>query len=208
VADHSFSRQGCPGYLVGESDTVDEMSSYANLLLEHYRAAWSTDVEKVPFAAGPIGDLPAGFGVVTCPPHGSRDMWGYATLCMSQPTDKEPIELHLFSRSRADHLVELLVAMAHYHRTGSRLGLGHTVNFGRSWLPQSNCDHGFISLPYLDGPRLEWTNIETTLVRFLWVIPVTADEVAYKRANGAQALEKRFEESHFDYADPLRPSVV
>jgi hypothetical protein len=127
--------------------------------------------------------------------------------CTSKPMDPECIELHLFSRFRAGQLAELLVAMAHCHRTGSSLGLNHTVNFGRPWFPNSNCDHGLISLPYLDGPKLEWAEIESRSVRFLWVIPITSDEVAYKRNNGVQALEERFELAHFDYADPSRPSV-
>jgi hypothetical protein len=49
-----------------------------------------------------------------------------------------------------------VTAIAHFHRTGSALGLGHTVNFGRPWLPTSSCTHGLGSLPYLDGPDLEW----------------------------------------------------
>jgi hypothetical protein len=184
------------------------MTAYAASLMEHYREVWTANIEKVPFKVGPVGDLPADFAVVICQPHGSRTLWRYATVCMSQPTDTEPVELHLLSRSRADQLVELLIATAHYHRTGSRLGLHHTVKFGRPWFPNSNCDHGLISLPYLDGPRLEWADLESRSVRFLWVIPVTAQEIAYKRKHGVQALEKRFEESRFDYADPLRPSVV
>jgi hypothetical protein len=183
------------------------MTSYASSLLEHYHNVWAADMEKVPFDGGPIGDLPADFAVMACPPHGSRRMWAYATLCTSQPNDAECIELHLFSRFRADQLAELLVAMAHYHRTGSPLGLNHTLNFGRPWFPNSNCDHGLISLPYLDGPKLEWAEIESRSVRFLWVIPITADEVAYKQNKGIQALEERFEQAHFDYADPSRSSV-
>jgi hypothetical protein len=146
--------------------------------------------------------------VMACSPRGSRTMWTYATLCVSQPTDAESIELHLFSRSRADQLAELLVAMAHYHRTGSPLGLNHSVNFGRPWFPNSNCDHGLISLPYLDGPKLEWAEIESQPVRFLWVIPITVEEVAFKRDKGVKALEERFEEAHVAYAEPSRPSVI
>jgi len=57
----------------------------------------------------------------------------YATVGMSGERCKEPIELHLFSESEDENLVELLAATAHFHRTGSSLGLGHTVNFGRGW---------------------------------------------------------------------------
>lgn len=184
------------------------MTSYAASLIEHYRSVWDTDLEQIPFGAGPIGDLPADFAVMASPPHRSRKTWTYATRCTSQPNDAAPIELHLFSRYRADQLAELLVAMAHYHRTGSPLGLHHTVNFGRPWLPNSHCDHGLISLPYLDGSKLEWAEIESRCVRFLWVLPVTSDEVAYKRVHGIEALEERFDKMHIDYTDPSRSSVV
>jgi hypothetical protein len=83
--------------------------------------------------------------------------------------------------------------------------LGHTVNFGRSFLPGATCTHGLISLPYLDGPRLEW--LERPRVRFLWLIPVTWQEVAFKIRNGLDALEERLEAAGFDYLDPQRASV-
>jgi hypothetical protein len=82
-------------------------------------------------------------------------MWTYATSGMSRPGDATPLELHLFSPERSEQLVELLMAIAHYHRTGSTLGLGASVNFGRPWLSGSDCSFGLISLPYLDGPALE-----------------------------------------------------
>lgn len=103
-------------------------------------------------------------------------------------------------------IVELLTVVAHYHRNGHRLGLGHTVNFGEPWLPGSACTRGLISLPYLDGEALEW--LDEPRVRFLWLIPVTDDEVAFKAEHGLDALEERFEAAAFDYLDPLRASVV
>jgi hypothetical protein len=136
-------------------------------------------------------------------------MRAYATVCMSQPRDEDPIELHLLTHNegpRLESLVELLTVVAHYHRTGSRLGLGHTVNFGRPWVRGSLCSHGVISLPYLDGPDLEW--LDAPKVRFLWLVPVTAAEVAFKREHGLEALEEAFEAAQFAFLDPARASVV
>jgi len=136
-------------------------------------------------------------------------MTAYATRCMSQLEDEERLELHLLTRRDDDlapALVELLTVTAHYHRTGSSLGLGHTVNFGRPWRPGSACTHGLISLPYLDGPRLEW--LLEPRVRFLWLVPITASELLFKKQHGLEALEERFEAAQFDFLDPLRASVV
>jgi hypothetical protein len=127
---------------------------------------------------------------------------------MADQGDADPIELHLFSPIKSEAHVELLTAVAHYHLTGEYLGLGHTVNFGRPWLPESECDHGLVSLPYLDGPNLEWLNIEGRAIRFLWLIPITKAEVKFKRTQGLEALEEIFEATSFDYLDPLRKSVV
>jgi hypothetical protein len=127
---------------------------------------------------------------------------------MSLQADANPIELHLFSPEESEGLVELLTAVAHYHLTGEYLDLGHTVNLGRPWLPGSACDRAYVSLPYLDGPRLEWMEAQSRKVRFLWLVPITERELQMIRENGVEALEKRFETTNFNVLDPRRSGVV
>jgi hypothetical protein len=55
---------------------------------------------------------------------------------------------------------------------------------------------------------LEWLRAVSRDIRFLWLIPITKQEVEYKKANGADALERLFEEVSFNYIDPFRQSVV
>lgn len=134
----------------------------------------------------------------------------FATRGMTPAGATETLEVHVLARPSdaerdAFSLVELLSVVAHYHRTGARLGLGHTFDIGRAWLPRATCTYGLLSLPYLDGPALEW--LETPRTRFLWLIPITAAERAFKVAHGLDALEERFEQTLFDYLDPARPSV-
>lgn len=45
-------------------------------------------------------------------------------------------------------------------------------------------------------------------IRFLWLIPITEEELRYKKENGLEALENIFEETEFNYIDPFRDSVV
>lgn len=184
------------------------MSQYSEAQLQHYAKTWNADPEIVPFSNGPISDLPPDFGIIRFAPYANRKLWTYATVCMSQTTDADPLELHMFSQTPAGELVELLFAVAHYHQTGARLGLHHTVNFGRPWLPGSLCDRGLISLPYLDGPKLEWMQFGSKQTRFLWLIPITPTELEYRRVHGTVALEERFEDSRFDYSDPHRAPVA
>ena len=54
------------------------------------------------------------------------------------------------------------------------------------WLPDSNCDHGLISLPFLDGPALENASILGQSVRILWLIPITRAEREYKVQHGVE----------------------
>ena len=128
---------------------------------------------------------------------------------MSAVDDSDKIELHLFSPGSDESLVELLTIVAHYHKNVSALGLWHTVNFGRPWLGESQCEYGLISLPYLDGPKLEHFELpEQTTVNCYWLIPITKAERDYKQQFGVEALETLFEEKQFNYLDANRPSVV
>ena len=191
----------------GHSDLMTPRHKH---IAEHYSRVWANEPVVRKWAKGPVHELPADFHILEFNPSPSRYMWTYATCCMSEATDDEPCELFLFSRYAEDLHVELLTIVAHYHRTGQPLGLGHTVNFGRPWLPGSLCDHGLISLPYLDGPALEWLTLaksdETT--RFLWLIPITEAERDFRQRCGLEALEQRFEAASVDYLEPLRPSIV
>lgn len=63
-------------------------------------------------------------------------------------------------------------------------------------------------MPYLDGPELEWLETKSMNIRFLWLIPITEEELRYKKENGLEALENIFEETEFNYIDPFRDSVV
>lgn len=181
---------------------------YSKNIKMHYEECWGAKCERIAVTEGPIWDLPKDFLILRFPPREVRTMWTYATQCMSQPGDSVPLELHMFTDTKRDEVAEILVATAHYHRTGKRLGLGHTVNFGQPWLPGSRADHGLLSRPYLDGPKLEFLQLDPGRVRFLWLIPVTSSEVQFAQRCTVEELEERFEATKFDYLDPLRPPVA
>jgi len=182
--------------------------AYCASLTRHYQDFWSNRGHSFTWPTGPRWELPEDFTVLRFSPSPKRSAWTYATVCMSQEHDEARLELHLFSPVEAAEHVELLTAIAHYHRTGATLGVGHTVNFGRPWLPGSLCTHGLISLPYLDGPELEVLKLNGITVRFLWLIPVTKREVEFKKERGLVALEAEFEKVEFDYLNPHRRSVI
>ena len=184
------------------------MKRYLESIINHYKENWGDRGKFQAWDKGPREELAVEFSVLEFPPRADRDMWTYATACMSHPDDKSPIELHLFSPQENHAHVELLTAIAHYHANEVRLDLEHSVNFGRPWLLGSQCDHGVISLPYLDGPDFEILEFDDKTVRFLWLIPVTTDEVEYKKKNGFESLEEEFDKHQIDYLNPSRISVV
>jgi Suppressor of fused protein (SUFU) len=184
------------------------MNSYLKEIKSHYEGAWSNIGTFRKWNLGPIHELPVNFSVLEFEPTTTRDLWTYATCGMSKSEDKNQIELHIFSPTQDKSLVELLTVISHYHNTSSPLDLNHTLNFGRPWLPDSLCEHGLISLPYLDGPQLETLTINNSCIYFFWLIPITYQEVSYKRENGIEALEVEFEKHNFNYANPYRKSVV
>ncbi len=175
----------------------------------HYQKAWGYPTStRLTWPGGLEWQLPLGFNVLEVPPHSQRPMWTYATIGMSAQGDAPPLELHLFSQTQYQPHAELLSSVAHYHCTGDYLGLSHTVNFGRPWMPESHCDHGLISLPYLDGPLLEWGDIAGRKTRFLWLVPISNAEKTFRHTHGMEALESLFESRDFDYFDPLRISFI
>src|SRR5262245_11001129 len=138
-------------------------SRYTQNIQRHYRQHWG-DFEELQWSKGPpahVRQLPPAFGVLRFPVSHHRSLLTYATCGMSLVEDAEKVECFMFTPFAADDtMCELLTVTAWYHRTGARLGCGHTVNFGRPWLPRSNCDYGLFSLPYLDGPDLEWLDAD------------------------------------------------
>lgn len=186
------------------------MSGYEAELQAHYEAVWKNVAISCDWPHGSRSELPESFRVLEFGPKRQRPLWTYATSGMSHPSMSDPIELHLLSPERTRAHVELLTVIAHYHRTSpNQIGLGDTVNFGRPWLPRSRCTHGLISLPYLDGPSLEVLTLASSkVVRLLWLVPITPEEVAFKKQHGLEALESRLEKVGFNYADPMRASVA
>ncbi|KAA0699947.1 suppressor of fused domain protein [Neorhizobium sp. P12A] len=177
-------------------------------IIGHYERSWGTRPQKVDFSEGPIHQLPPDFAVLKFGPSADRDMWTYSTACMSQEGDKKALELHVHSPYETDDVAELLVATAHYHRTGAILDLGHSVNFGRPWLNHARADHGLILLPYLDGPSLEIFNLEGGPIHFYWLLPITREEITFKKIHGLEALETEFDKVGLKYLSPDRGSVV
>jgi hypothetical protein len=178
-------------------------------IIRHLERNWESNGFILTEGYGPEGKLDPDFKVVEFPPGGKHHFWIYSTAGMSIGEQIERnIELHIFSSKQDRCLIRVLASSASYHRNYDSLGLNHTVNLGEPWQDKSICDHGFISLPYLDGPDLEIYENSGGQLHNLWLIPITESERDYTIEHGWEKLEELFEEKGLDYLNPARDPRV
>ncbi|MFF5261892.1 suppressor of fused domain protein [Actinomadura viridis] len=139
--------------------------------------------------------------------------WAYATVGASLHADQRGNgrEFVLTAPVRDPRFADLSAMVASYHcgPKPHHLDTGHSVPIGEPWVPGSACDHFLVSLPYLHGPALEHCALSNGHhARFLWLLPVTSSEIAFRRTYGTEALERLFDEAAIDPTDPHRASVV
>lgn len=186
-----------------------EMTNRIKAIEAHYNRAWKSEPNVILFDKGPIHKLSPNFRVLVYGPTLYRNMWCYATCDMGIGRNSDQhIELHIFSAKQDYSLVELLTSAAYYHKKNCEIGLNDTVFFGKSWQDNSICSYGLISLPYLDGPDLENYVLGNQSMKFYWLIPITNEELEYKKKYGAEALEDMFEKSGLEYFNPNRKSII
>jgi len=182
---------------------------YQDEIIKHLTEFWNTEPKIYFFTKGPSHKLPYNFRILEFEPNKDRDYWIYATCCMSQELDSKRLELFLLSNKQDEGLIEILTAVAYYHRNTAKLDLYNTVNFGKPWQNDSKCTFGYISLPYLHGTALENLYIDALgNINFYWLIPITEEELLYKQNNGIEGLENLFESKSINYLNAERLSLV
>lgn len=182
---------------------------YIDGLIRHYENYYGVPGKRLVDTKGPIEKLNKGFILLEFPPNKRHQVFCYCSVGMSvDRQDDNLIELVIYAPKQSESLVELLTACASHHRNVLPINLHHTVNIGQPWLDNSACDHGFISLPYLDGTELEIFKFGGKEIHCYWFIPITEKERDYKIDNGCEALEQLFEDKQLDFLNPARSSLV
>lgn len=178
--------------------------SFEQQAMVHFAAYWPATPQPHRLSAGRVDELPFWFRVLE---FRRERTWCYATVGMS---DGQPdgIEAFIITPDQNLRAVEFLHVLTHYHLTGARLGLGHTVNFGMELWDGSGLDHGFLSFPYPEANGFDAFDGDNGRTTVAWLVPITSTEREYKRANGVEALETLFERRRLNYLDPSRPSLV
>lgn len=182
---------------------------FTRKLQKHYEDHFGIKGTPRLLEKGPKEKLHSQFYILEFKPNPRHQFWTYCTVGMSlERTDDNLIELFVFSPTQDEAHVELLTVCASYHRNGLPLNIHHTINIGRPWLTDSKCDHGFISLPYIDSEGLELFEHDHQTTHCYWLIPITEKERDYKTEHGCEALEQLFEDKQLDYLNPSRECLV
>jgi hypothetical protein len=179
-------------------------------LEEHVRRSFPGQVvESLAWDHGPVVKTNPHFHVLRAAPNADHSLWTYVSIggWNSGGEGESGMEFILATPEQTERAVELLAMTVYYNRNG-RLGLGHTSPIGEPWLSGSQCDHFLVSVPYPFRPSIETAHIGDRHVAFVWLLPITESECDFKVRHGLEALESRFDEAAFEYADPHRPSVV
>ena len=186
-----------------------KLKTYIDSLTRHYEIFFGLHGKYFKLEKDSKENLDHDFFILEFPPNNKHNMFCYCTAGMSfKRNDDNLIELIIYSAKPDKTLIELLTICALYHRNGNPLNLHHTVNIGQPWQDNSKCDHGFISLPYLDGAQLEIFKFKERETHCYWFIPITKKERDYKSNNGFEALEKLFENKQFNYLNPNRDCLI
>jgi hypothetical protein len=179
-------------------------------LEEHVRTFFhGHQVEAFTWRAGPILDANPHFRALRVAPISPHGLWTYVSVggWATTAATNHGLEFVLTVPSETPRAVELLAMTVYYHRD-ERLGLGHTYPIGEPWLPGSQCDYMLVSLPYPFGPDLQQCDVGDRHVDFLWLLPITEQERAFKINHGQEALEARFDEIGLHYWVTRRDSAI
>lgn len=183
---------------------IIKSASYSDRLLDHYEYFFDIDYTGIKLDLDILNELDEEFCILKFPPTAQREVWVYATLCMSNDDDTAPIELYIYSTTENDTLIEILTNIAHYHKTQSNLEETHVIEFSQPWYEGSNCNYGLICPPYIEGPEFE----ECGNISCYWLLPITKQEADYRVEYGMDELEDKFSSDDFDFLDYNRNSMI
>lgn len=183
---------------------IIKSAPYSDRLLDHYEYFFDIDYTGIRLDLDILEELDEEFCILKFPPTEQREVWAYATLCMSNDDDIAPIELYMYSATENDTIIEILTNIAYFHKTESTLEETHVIEFCQPWHEESDCKYGLICPPYIDGPEFE----ECGNISCYWLLPITKQEAEYRVEFGMDELEEKFASDEFDFLDYNRNSMI
>ncbi len=132
----------------------------------------------------------------------------YAELVMCLPPDW-PLNVNAFRDENNYWPVRLLKSLARYpHENSTWLYAGHSLPRGKSFAANTRMSSVMLLRPQLLGAK-PFVRVHNHEVLLWAVCPLYEDELAYKEANGFEALAKIFlERGGSELLDPTRPNLL
>ena len=177
-------------------------------LRRHFPDGEHEDV--APKRAG-IEDVLPGFRVRRIAPDDPEEPWIYVTNGAAQAgaPGEDGAEYVIAAPAEDPVLVEMLAALASVNADPERrLGVGSVIALGRPWIAGAPAEHLLVAPPYPFGAGVEVCSTGDRDVVVLWLLPITAAEARFVRAQGYDAFEEIMRRDAFNVADPGRASVV
>ncbi len=166
--------------------------------------------DVVPKRAG-IEDVLPGFRVRRIAPDDPAEPWIHVThgAAQSAGPGEDGAEYLLAAPADDPVLVEMLAALASVNADPARrLGVGSVIALGRPWIAGAPAEHLLVAPPYPFGAGVELCKLAERDVVVLWLLPITAAEARFVRAQGYDAFEEIMRRDAFNVADPARESLV
>jgi hypothetical protein len=180
-------------------------------LEEHVRRFFhGHEAEAFTWRPGPILRTNPHFRALRIAPTAPDGLWTYVSIggWAATAETKQGLEFTLTVPSETPRAIELLAMTVYYHGSGELLGPGHTYPIGEPWVPGSRCNYMLTSLPYPFGPDFQQCLVGDRHVDFLWMLPITEQEQAFKVTHGQEALEAHFEAIGLRYWEIERDSAI
>ena len=158
-----------------------------------------------------IEEVLPGFRVRRIAPDDPEEPWIYVTNGAAQAAGpgEDGAEYVLAAPAADPVLVEMLAALATVNvDPARRLGVGSVIALGRPWIAGAPAEHLLVAPPYPFGAGVELCELEERDVVVLWLLPITAAEARFVRAQGYDAFEEIMRRDAFNVADPGRASLV
>lgn len=185
---------------------LSERNNDFEKLKKHYELNWGQKECDLLWEKGPIKDLPVGFHTEVYKKDETTNVITTSGLSFGNSSNKIELCLYYDPNFRSElRLAEILTVTAHFHLAGEALKVGDSVNWGEPIIEKSKCCWGYLSWPYLEGVKLG--NIEFNGAKVFWLVPITEEELKFKKINGVDSLEQIFEEKELNYIDLLRESL-
>ncbi len=182
-------------------------------LFDHVDRFWSKNIkESFTWELGKINEILPNFSVIRISPKSSDEPWVYLTQGAWEVNSNREYRSEFFIMCPYENPrhVETLAMLASFHADPKHhFGIGSSIDIGRGWLEESDCDHLLVSLPYPFGPDLEICKPDNDItVKYLWLLPITRIEDEYLKQRGLEALEQKFDKAELDFLDSCRSSVI